>query len=111
MNRQALFVLLFGSVLSLPAAAQIQPRPLITRPIDEARLATLHGSVHPLARAQFDHGTVSASFPAGRMLLLLNRPQEEEAALQQFLRDVHTPSSAAYHRWVAPEEFGEQFGP
>ncbi len=111
MNRQALFVLLFGSVLTLSAAAQIQPKPLVTRSIDKNRVIALHGSLHPLAEARYDRGAVSNSFSAGRMLLLLNRPPEREAALQQLLQNLHTRGSASYHKWLTPEQFGAQFGP
>jgi hypothetical protein len=83
---------------------------LVTHSIDESKLVTLAGSVHPLALPQNDRGAVADSFPAPRMLLLLNRPPEREAALQEFLRDAHTPGSAGYHQWLTPEEFGAQFG-
>jgi subtilase family serine protease len=74
-------------------------------------LVTLRGSVHPLTRTATDQGAVSGSFAANRLLLLLNRPPEREAALQQFLRDAHTPGSPSYHQWLTPEQFGRQFGP
>jgi subtilase family serine protease len=54
---------------------------------------------------------VPDSFPAQRLILLLNRPPEREAALQQFLQAAHTRGSASYHKWLTPEQIGEQFGP
>ena len=110
MKRTALFLVL-GSALALHAAAQTPARPLVTQPLDETKLVTLHGSVHPLAQASADRGAVSDSFPAQRMILLLNRPPEREAALQQFLQDAHTSGSASYHKWLTPEQIGAQFGP
>ena len=77
--KQALFVLLIA-VISRPAAAQVRPRPLVAGPVDENKLVTLHGSVHPLARPANDLGPVSDSYATGRMLLLLNRPPERKAA-------------------------------
>jgi hypothetical protein len=74
-------------------------------------VVVLHGNVHPLAQARYDAGAVPDSFPAERLLLLLNRPAEKQDELRQFLHDVHTPGSASYHRWLTPEEFGERFGP
>jgi hypothetical protein len=103
--------LLVGSLFALPVAAQIPATPLVTQPIDATNLVALRGSVHPLARAGNDRGPVSDSFPVGRMLLLLNRPPEREAALAQFLQAVHTRGSATYHGWFTPEQFGQQFGP
>src|SRR2546423_8193703 len=51
--------------------AGTSPRPLITQSIDEARLTTLRGNTHPLARPEFDLGTAPASLPMQRMLLEL----------------------------------------
>lgn len=104
------FILLFASFISLSAFAQIQPKSLVTQRIDESNLVALRGSVRPLTQGAKDRGIVSDSFAAGRMLLLLNRPPEREAALKQFLRDVNTRGSASYHKWLTPEEFGKQFG-
>ncbi len=103
--------LLLGSVFSLPLAAQIPATPLVTQPIDETKLVTLHGTVHPLARTGNDRGAVPDSFPTGRILLLLNRPPDREAALEQFLQAAHTPGSSSFHKWLTPDQFGQQFGP
>jgi hypothetical protein len=106
--------LVLGSILAVTAAAQTPVRLLVTQPIDESKLVTLPGSVHPLAQSNADRGTdrgaVSDSFPTGRLLLLLNRPAEREAALDQFLHDAHTRGTASYHQWLTPEQFGAQFG-
>lgn len=110
MQKRMLFLLL-GSVVSLPIAAQVQPKPLITQSIDASALTTLHGTVHPLAQAQYDRGMVNESTLAERLLLLLNRPPEREAAFQQLLKDLHTPGSPSYHHWLTPEEIGSRFGP
>jgi hypothetical protein len=110
MKLKALVPLIAG-VLALPLAAQNQPPPLVTQSIDESSYITLRGSVHPLAQAGSDRGAVPDSFSAGRMLLLLNRPSDRQAALQQFLQSAHTHGSAGYHQWLTPEQFGQQFGP
>lgn len=64
----SVFLLFTFSVLS--GAQQIAPRPLITRPIDETQLVTLHGSTHPLAQPQFDIGQAPPDLPLNRMLLM-----------------------------------------
>jgi len=109
--KRIILFLLVGSLFALPAAAQIPATPLVTQPIDATNLVALRGSVHPLARAGNDRGPVLDSFPVGRMLLLLNRPPEREAELAQFLQAVHTRGSATYHKWLTPEQIGQQFGP
>jgi subtilase family serine protease len=105
-----------GSALAMVAGAQNamaqgEARQLVTQKIDESQVVRLSGSVHPLAQARYDQGPVADSFAANRLLLLLNRPPEREAALQQFLSDVHRPGSASFHQWLTPEAFGQRFGP
>jgi hypothetical protein len=86
-------------------------QPLITQPIDESRLTTLKGNTHPLARPVFDLGTAPATLPMARMLLVLKRSPEQEAALRKLLDDQQDKASPSYHKWLTPEQFGKQFGP
>src|SRR6266851_954691 len=44
------------------------------------------------------------------MLLQLKRSPERELALQQFLDELQSKSSANFHHWVSAQEFGERFG-
>ncbi len=87
------------------------PRPLITQSIDEAHLTTLRGNTHPLARPEFDLGTAPASLPMERMLLVLKRSDEQESALKKLLDDQQDKASPNYHKWLTPEQFGQQYGP
>ena len=88
------------------AAAQPQAR----SGIDETRLSTLSGTVHPLAQQKYDRGEVDASFPTGRLLLTLARSEDREQTLQQFLKDAHNPAAPAFHQWLTPAQFGDRFG-
>jgi hypothetical protein len=83
----------------------------ITQAVDEKNLVTLKGNVHPLARAEFDQGAVSDGQPLHRMLLLLQRSADQEASLEKLLDDQQNKSSANYHAWLTPAQFGQQFGP
>jgi hypothetical protein len=83
----------------------------ITQAVDENNLAVLKGNVNPLARAEFDQGAVNDGQPLHRMLLLLQRGPDQEAALQNLLDDQQNKSSANYHAWLTPAQFGQQFGP
>lgn len=105
------FLTLLAALASRPALAQSQPAVRIAQPIDDSRRVTLKGNVHPLAQARYDRGAVPDSFPADRLLLLLQRSPEQEAALHQFLQGAHTVGSANYHKWLTPEEFGRIYGP
>lgn len=78
--------------------------------IDESKLIPLSGSVHPLARPQYDHGAVAGNLPMERMLLVLKRSDAQEKALQSAIRAMHDPKSPQYHRWLTPAEFGATYG-
>jgi len=94
------------------ASAQTQGvRARITEAVDETNLVRLRGNVHPLARAEFDQGVVADSQPMNRMLLLLQRSPEQQAALSALMEEQLTKSSPNFHKWLTPEEFGKQFGP
>jgi Pro-kumamolisin, activation domain/Bacterial Ig-like domain (group 3) len=77
---------------------------------DEKDLVTLHGTVHPMARPEYDQGKVGDDLSVPRMLLMLARPAGRQNDLDQFLRQVHDPGSSVYHHWVTPAEFGTRFG-
>ena len=83
----------------------------ISQVIDETNLATLHGSVHPLARAEFDQGAAPDSLAVNRMLLVLQRSTQQETALRNLMDEQQTRSSSNYHAWLTPTQFGQQFGP
>jgi len=46
-----------------------------------------------------------------RMLLVLKRSPEQEAALETLLDNQQDKASPHYHQWLTPEEFGRRFGP
>jgi len=100
---------------ALPASGP-QTLPRVQGPVEEGVRVVLGGNVHPLVRAGLtksgiDLGAVEDSFPAGRMLLLLARSTEQEAALGDFIKAAHTPGSPSFHQWLTPEEFGRLYGP
>src|SRR5438477_2437564 len=106
-------LMLCATIKAQDAAPQTlaAPRPLITQSVDESQLTTLQGNTHPLARPEFDLGTAAGSLPMKRMLLVLKRSPEQEAALRKLLDDQQDRNSPSYHKWLTPEQFGRQFGP
>jgi subtilase family serine protease len=100
--------LLFSTALAAQNAA---PAVRVVNPIDESQRVTLKGTVHPLANALNDRGAAPDSLQLDRMHLVLKRSASQEAALQQFISEMHTPGSANYHKWLTPAQFGAQFGP
>ena len=95
----------------LAGVLQAQKRPMITARIDEARLHTLAGNTHPQANAQNDRGRVADGFAMEHMLLLLNRPAEQEQALGDFIDGLHAAGSSNYHKWLTPAQFSQAYGP
>ncbi len=83
----------------------------ITQKIDEKNLVALKGNTHPLARAEFDQGLAPESLPMNRMMLLLKRSPDQEASLEQLIDQQQDKSSANYHKWLTPAQFGMEFGP
>ncbi|MGA8305980.1 MAG: protease pro-enzyme activation domain-containing protein, partial [Candidatus Acidiferrales bacterium] len=104
-----LFVVLFPA-FSLAQTAPPKPA-LIKQPIEESKLTVLRGNTYPLALAKYDRGAAPASLPMQRMLLVLKRSPELEASLDALLDQQQDKSSANYHAWLTPEQFGQQFGP
>jgi subtilase family serine protease len=105
-----------GALLSLCGAATTQAQSQrvpsrVVAQIDDTRTVQLKGNVHPLARPEADRGAAGDAQPMSRMLLLLQRSAQQEAALQQMVDAQQTKGSGSYHAWLTPEEFGKQFGP
>jgi subtilase family serine protease len=75
-----------------------------------AGLVTLRGNTHPEAKPMNDRGRVSDDLPFPHMMLQLQRTPEQEEALQQFINDIHDPTSPLFHHWITAEEFGQRYG-
>ena len=71
----------------------------------------LGGNVHPLARAENSRGAVQDSLAMPRILLLLKRSDAQQEALRSLMEAQQDKSSPNFHKWLTPEEFGQQFGP
>src|SRR5437660_1123360 len=118
-------LLVLTMILALPAfraAAQTKPNSApaaqaaaiparITQAIDETQLVRLRGNVHPLARPELDRGPVSDATPMDRMLLVLQRGPDQEAALRQFMDQQQMKDSPNFQKWLTPQEFAKLYGP
>ena len=101
-------------VLMLPSSASAQANtalPRITAQVDEAQLTTLRGNTHPLASVANDRGEAPGSLPMERMLLVLQRGSDQESALELLMEQQQDASSPNFHKWLTPQQFGQQFGP
>jgi subtilase family serine protease len=79
--------------------------------VDDTNRTVLRGNVHPKARAEFDRGTVADAQPVTRIVMVLQRSAEQEAALRQLMEEQQSKNSPNFHAWLTPEQFGKQFGP
>src|ERR1039458_3556626 len=110
----ALTVLVLVFLLAFPLSLTPQSRgqrSLITQRISENVLHRLAGNTRPQATAENDAGPVPDSLSMEHILLQMQRPAEQEAALRQLIDSLHNPQSANYHHWLKAAEFGQAFGP
>ena len=92
-------------------AQPIAPSARIVSAIDDSRLVTLAGSVHPSANARNDQGPVSTSLAMQGLTLVLSRSAERQAAFDAFVESQYDSSSPNFHQWLTPAQIGERFGP
>lgn len=110
----ALSVPVLAFLLAFPFRLTPQSRGsrlLITQPVNETVLHRLAGNTRPQATAENDAGPVPDSLSMEHMLLQMQRPAEQEAALRQLIDSLHNPKSPNYHHWLTAAEFGQSFGP
>ncbi len=97
MNRFAALLAAAGCVAALGAAAG----PTIQLPHTRAAWAI----------ADNDLGETDPGLRLTNLTLVLNRPAERQRAFEALLREQQDPASRNFHRWLTPEQIGEQFGP
>jgi subtilase family serine protease len=82
----------------------------ITDRVSDEDRVVLEGNVNPQAKAELDRGAAAPSLPMERMLLVLKRSPEQEAALKKYLAEQKNSGSPNYRHWLTPREFGIRFG-
>jgi hypothetical protein len=70
----------------------------------------IRGSVPQMARHITDNGSVSGDMTIPQLKVYYAPTSAQSMALQQLLADQRTRSSPQFHKWLTPEQFGEQFG-
>src|SRR5580658_8926105 len=106
--RTGYLILTFGlmSLTSFVNAAPTgRPTGVIREAIDETKLVTLQGNTRPEANALNDRGRVPDDFQLDHLLLQLKRSPEREAALKQYIDELHDSTSPNFHHWLTAEEF------
>jgi subtilase family serine protease len=104
--------ILFGLAFLVGSAVLFTPSHASARQarvIDDNDTVTLHGNMHPSARAEFDRGAAPQSLFMERMILTLRLNSKKQAELDKLLAELHDPASPNFHRWLTPEQFRERF--
>ncbi len=105
MKSGLIFVALLASVTVTAA-----PRNRITQVVDSTQTTRLHHRVRPEVTATNDAGAVDPSMVIDAVTLVMPPSAEQQMQLDAFLEAQRDPSSADYHHWLTPEEFGDRFG-
>ena len=111
--RVVIFCLVAGLVIDVSSLLSQAPAsaPRIVGRIDESELISLKGNTYPAAVNQNDRGPASPNLIMTDLVLVLKRGPDQQAALDQFVASQYDPSSANFHRWLAPADVGRIFGP
>src|SRR4051812_16249668 len=104
MRRSLLIVTIFSTLLTAAPADRI------TRPVDARRVRVLAGGVHRLAQPAFDRGAAAPATSLDHIVLMTKMSAGQQTELDRLLADQQNPSSARYHKWLTPEEYGDRFG-
>jgi subtilase family serine protease len=97
------------AMIASPLGAQsVAPR--ITSEISDSEQATLRGSLHPQAQAQFDAGRMPSDTKLNGVSLVFNRTAAQEADLEALLAAQQNPASPLNHQWLNPDQFAARFG-
>jgi hypothetical protein len=105
------FALLLGVSGFFPVSqAQVVLQDRISQPVSSASMAPLAGSLHPMAKAEFDQGLADNSKVIQGMSINFKRSAAQEASLTALLKAQQDPGSPFYHKWLTQSEFGQQFG-
>jgi len=102
-------LLLLSLLLPARPAFAAGPGDRIAR-VNPESVAAVPGSVHPLARPEFDRGAVPESMPLSGLAIHFQRSAAQQSALEALIAEQNDPSSPQFHKWLTPEQFATQFG-
>jgi hypothetical protein len=111
MSKACAFLLALSLCVFLPSEGQTSRKPMITGPVDNGATVVLAGSRHQLAQPRFDVGAVEPGLKMTRVVLALAPAKDMQDQLQVLLNHQQDRTSADFHHWLTPEEFGQKFGP
>jgi pseudomonalisin len=81
-----------------------------SRNVNDNDTVPLPGNVHPIAQPMYDRGLADANLRYDKMILVLPQRQGAQAAIAKLIAQQHDPKSPMFHKWLTPDQFGQQFG-
>ena len=87
-----------------------RPANRIVGNIDENQVVTLADNVHPMARGEYEAGTLASETQLNRMVMLLQPSAQQQEELDALVQEQHDPKSPLYHQWLTPAQYGARFG-
>jgi subtilase family serine protease len=84
--------------------------PRVTATIDNRALTAVANTHLSLVAKTEPTQSVADSLPMNHMQLVLKRSGLRANALSKLIADQHDPSSAKFHQWLTPAQFGQTFG-
>jgi subtilase family serine protease len=82
----------------------------IAGPINSSQMVALAKSVHPTAKAQYDQGPVDPALNLSYITMLMAPSASQQSGLELLLEQQQDRRSPNYHKWLTPQQFGDQFG-
>jgi subtilase family serine protease len=100
----ALAVFVGGIVPAKAADERVRAR------VDGNITVVVPNSLHPRAIAENDRGPVDPTLVLSEITLNIKLSAKQQNELDQLLEEQRDPSSAAFQKWLTPEEYGNRFG-
>lgn len=100
----------FGFGLLGDSSFAAQPPSRIAGSIDQTRRVVVSGNISPVISLAKDQGPVSGGFLIPTLTLDFAMTAAQSADLLQLLKLQQTRNSKQFHKWLTPEQYGEQFG-
>ena len=109
-KRPRIWVWLATCALAAANLGAQTPAARIQTEVSSSTVATLQGSLHPLAQAQYDAGRVPADTRLNGISIVFNHSAAQQADLEALIAAQQNPSSPLYHQWLTPDQFAARFG-
>lgn len=92
------------------ALSQALPQTRIVTEVQNEQRLAVEGTTPAFVALSAETGRLPGGQNLGRMILQLTATDEQEHAAEKLVSDLHDPSSASFHKWLTPSEFGQKFG-